>query len=202
MNQPILLVAVIVVLVIAVAWLLSRRRQSAQLRTRFGSEYDRTLEDTGDRRAAESELRARQDRVAALDIRPLEAGDRDRYAAEWRQVQALFVDEPRAAIDHADELIGRVMKDRGYPVTDFERRVADVSVDHPDVVEHYRVAHRIASSADRLGTDTEDLRQAMVHYRALFEDLLGPGDDRGAAPSSATGRPDTTDRAEPVRRAS
>ena len=199
MNETLLLVVVIVVLLAAIGWLLYERRRSTELQSRFGTEYRRAVEDAGDRRSAEAELRRRQERVDALEIHDLPAADRDRYASEWRQVQALFVDEPRGAIDDADELIGRVMEDRGYPVADFEQRVADVSVDHPDVVEHYRAAHAIAGRRGELDTSTEDLRQAMVHYRALFEDLLGPTDGvTGDAPA----RPAPAERPELTRRAS
>jgi len=174
MNETLLLVVVIVVLLAVVGWLLYERRRTTELRSRFGPEYERTVKDTGDRRAAESELRQRKERVEALELRPLGGQDRQRYATEWRQVQSLFVDEPKAAIDDADDLIGRVMKARGYPVADFEQRVADISVDHAAVVEHYRAAHAIAERRDKVDTDTEALRQAMVHYRALFEELLEP----------------------------
>jgi hypothetical protein len=196
MNETILLVVVIVILLVAVGWLLFERRRSMELRSTFGPEYERTLNDTGNRREAEDELRRRRERVQALDIRPLPAADRDRYAREWRDVQALFVDEPPAAIDDADELIGRVMEDRGYPVSDFDQRVADISVDHASVVEHYRAAHAIAERADEVDTETEDLRQAMVHYRALFEDLLNSG------PADQRTEPATTDPTELTRRAS
>src|SRR4051794_32424659 len=174
MNETLLLVVVIVVLLAVVGWLLYDRRRAMDLRSRFGPEYERTVKSTGDRRAAEDELRKRRERVEALEIRPLPSEDRQRYATEWRQVQALFVDEPKAAIDDADDLIGRVLKARGYPVADFDQRVADISVDHAAVVEHYRAAHAIAERRDQADTDTEALRQAMVHYRALFDDLLGP----------------------------
>jgi hypothetical protein len=168
-----LLVIVVVVLLAIVAWLVAQRRRTDELKNRFGSEYQRTVEAEGDRRSAEAELRQRQARVAALDIKPLPADQRDEFAEEWRHVQAEFVDEPSQAITEADRLVGQVMEARGYPVGDFDQRVADVSVDHADVVEHYRVAHDIASRRDDLTVDTESLRQAMVHYRALFEDLLG-----------------------------
>jgi hypothetical protein len=178
MDQTILLVLVIVVLLAAVGWLLVQRRKSDRLQSRFGPEYKRTLDNAGDRRAAEEELETRQRRVAELEIRPLSDADRQDYATRWRQVQANFVDEPRAAITDADGLIGEVMHARGYPVSDFNQQVADVSVDHASVVEHYRAAHEIASRRDDVTTQTEDLRQAMVHYRALFEDLLGtPGEE-------------------------
>ena len=199
MNETLLLVVVIVVLLAAIGWLLYERRRSSELQSRFGSEYRRAVEDAGDRRSAEAELRRRQERVDALEIRDLPADPRDRYAPAWRQIQVLFVDEPRGAIEDADELIGRVMKDRGYPVADFEQRVADVSVDHPAVVEHYRAAHAIAGRRGDLDTNTEDLRQAMVHYRALFEDLLGPTDGHT---DEAPARREPADRPELTRRAS
>ena len=190
MNETLLFAVVIVVLLAVVGWLLYQRRQSSELRSTFGPEYERTVKDTGDRRAAEEELRKRQERVQALEIRPLGDQDRERYAAEWRQVQAHFVDEPKAAIDDADDLIGQVMDARGYPVADFDQRVADVSVEHGAVVEHYRAAHAIAESRDEVDTDTEALRQAMVHYRALFEDLLGPTDGQTAKPDRPAATPD------------
>jgi predicted nucleic acid-binding protein len=186
MDQTILLVVVIVVLLAVVGWLLYERRRSDQLRSEFGPEYKRTVEAAGDRRAAESELRERQQRVEALDIRPLPANEREAYAQQWREVQARFVDEPTGAISDADALIGKVMEARGYPVADFEQRAADVSVGHANVVEHYRAAHEIASRRDDLGTDTEELRQALVHYRALFEDLLEPSDGAETQASNRT----------------
>jgi hypothetical protein len=192
MNETLLLVVVIVVLLAVVGWLLYERRRTTELRSRFGPEYERTVKDTGDRRAAESELRQRKERVEALELRPLGGQDRQRYATEWRQVQSLFVDEPKAAIDDADDLIGRVMKARGYPVADFEQRVADISVDHGAVVQHYRAAHAIAERRDEVDTDTEALRQGMVHYRALFEDLLGPTDDQTAEPARPAATPTPT----------
>ena len=175
MDITVLLVVAVVVLIVIVGWLLVERRRSAELRATFGPEYQRAIADAGSRRAAESELEARRRRVESLQLRPLTAADRDRYSASWHEVQARFVDEPAAAIAEADDLIQTVMEARGYPVADFDQRVADVSVDHPAVVEHYRAAHAIAVEQEgRTGQDTEALRQAMVHYRALFLDLLGP----------------------------
>lgn len=131
MTPTLLLVLVIVVLLAVVGWLLYERRRTDELRSTFGPEYRRTVDETGDRRAAEAELRERKERVDALEIRPLAPADRDKYAGQWRQVQADFVDAPGSAITAADQLIGEVMQARGYPVADFEQRVADVSVDHP-----------------------------------------------------------------------
>jgi hypothetical protein len=176
-TQTLLIVVLALALVAALGWILYDRRRSEALKSRFGPEYRRVVDEADDRRAAESELAARQRRVDKLDIRPLPEAERDRYSAEWKTVQAHFVDEPAAAISEADRLIGDVMEAQGYPVADFEQRAADVSVEHPGVVEHYRAAHAIAATEAEpdATTTTEDLRQAMVHYRALFEDLLGMG---------------------------
>jgi hypothetical protein len=206
MTPTLLLVLVIVVLLAVVGWLLYERRRTDELRGTFGPEYRRTLDETGDRRAAEAELRERKQRVDALDIRPLAPDDRDRYAGEWRKVQADFVDAPGSAITDADRLIGEVMQARGYPVSDFDQRVADVSVNHPAVVEHYRAAHAIADRRSDVTTDTEALRQAMVHYRALFDDLLdGSGTARPATTDDGTGRfatdPETNGPTDPERSA-
>ncbi|HYK06655.1 MAG TPA: hypothetical protein VEW11_02685, partial [Gaiellaceae bacterium] len=150
------------------------KRRSEQLREGFGPEYDRVVEDIGDRRAAEHELSERRKRHEELEIVSLSDGVRARYTEEWKQVQAHFVDEPETAVREADELVQRVMSDRGYPVADdFERRAADVSVDYPDVVENFRVGHRLAGASD-----TESLRQAMVHFRSLFAELLEGDRDR------------------------
>jgi hypothetical protein len=165
-----LLVIVVVVLLGVVAFLALRQRRTAQLREGFGPEYDRVLRERGDQRAAEDELRERRDRRRSYDIRPLEPAAQERYAERWRATQARFVDQPASALDEADELLREVMHERGYPTEDFEQQAADVSVDHPEVVEHYRRAHAIRRDD---GTSTEDLRQALVHYRALFAELLG-----------------------------
>src|SRR3954453_7769378 len=165
------LVIVIVALLVVVGLLVWRQRRSAALRDGFGPEYDRVVEERGDQRAAEAELRERRDRRRSYDIKPLGAAARDRYAERWRATQAKFVDEPAPALTDADALVGEVMRERGYPVEDFEQQAADVSVDHPTVVEHYRQAHAVHSARR---ASTEDLRQAMVHYRALFAELLEP----------------------------
>jgi hypothetical protein len=171
--------SVIIVLVIALVaaigaaiWLYVRNRRSEALQDRFGPEYERTLAEHHDQRKAERELEHRADRVDKLNIRPLGRDERDSFAARWRTVQAQFVDDPSGATDAADQLVGEVMEARGYPVGDFDQQAADVSVDHPLVVEHYRAAHAIALRNSRGAADTEQLRQALVHFRALFEDLL------------------------------
>jgi hypothetical protein len=158
--------------------LFMRQRQSQQLQEGFGPEYKRTVEERGgDRREAEAELKARKDRREQFEVRPLDPAARDAYAERWRSVQGRFVDEPAPAVGEADNLVMEVMRDRGYPVADeFEQRAADVSVDHPQVVEHYRAAHAISIRATGGEARTEDLRQAMVHFRALFQELL---DERG-----------------------
>jgi hypothetical protein len=169
-----LIVAIVVLVALAagVAWWARQRRGTDRLRTKFGPEYERTVDATDDRRRAEAELEAREERVGSFDIRPLSGGDRARFGERWRVVQALFVDDPLMAVEQADTLIGEVMRMRGYPIGDFEQRAADVSVDHPQVVDHYRIAHRIADRRIAGEVDTEQLRQAFVHYRALFGELL------------------------------
>jgi hypothetical protein len=169
-----LLVVILIVLVLLVvlALVAGRQRRSRRLRERFGPEYDRTVADAGDRKEAESRLEERTARRQQLDIVPLDPADRARYVEAWRLTQARFVDEPAEATREADRLITAVMRDRGYPIDDFEQRAADVSVDHPQVVDDYRAAQAIAAANERSEASTEDLRQALVHYRSLFEELL------------------------------
>jgi len=170
-STAIILAIVVIVLVGAVAWIMMQRR-TQELRKRFGPEYDRVISERGDARQAESELAARQKRVERLDIHPLELAERERFIEAWRATQSRFVDAPAEAIKDADRLVSEVMRARGYPVGDFEQRAADISVDHPIVLENYRAAREIALANERGEAGTEDLRQAIVHYRALFEDLL------------------------------
>lgn len=175
------LIAVVVVAVVAIViWLLVRQARSRELRRDFGSEYDRTMARSDGRGLAESDLRERRDRVERLNIRPLSQSDHDRFASEWTKVQAEFVDEPSEAVSDADGLIQQVMTTRGYPMEEFDQRAADISVDHPDVVENYRSAHSIAVKERRGDADTESLRKAMVYYRSLFDELLvvDDGEDR------------------------
>jgi hypothetical protein len=171
------LVVIVALAVVAIGfWMVTRRRRSRDLREHFGPEYDRAVNEYGDRRPAERALEARAERVEQLHIQPLPRADRDRYAEEWRAVQGDFVDDPELAIAQADHLVAEVMQARGYPMANFEQRAADVSVDHPHVVEHYRAARDIARRATQGEAATEDLRQAMVHYRFLFDDLIGASD--------------------------
>jgi hypothetical protein len=174
------IVIVIVVVVIAlVAAMAARRRRTAMLRQRFGSEYDRAVEAHDGQRSAEAELRGRERERARLDIKPLSGESRARYTAEWRTVQQSFVDQPVEATATAYDLVNRVMAERGYPMRDFDAQADLVSVDHPAVVENYRVAHGIHERAERREASTEDMREAMLRYRSLFEELLR-GDDAAA----------------------
>lgn len=166
-----IVLAAVVVLALA-AWMIVRARKRSRLRARFGPEYEHAVRSTRSRSRAEKELEDREARVRKLDLRPLVPADRDRFVGAWRDVQARFVDDPLIAVAEADRLVDEVMRVRGYPVGDFEQRAADVSVDHPLVVEHYRAARGVALRARQGKATTEELRQAMVHYRTLFEDLL------------------------------
>ena len=168
----IIIVAAAVLIVLAVAAIYMRDRRSRSLQERFGSEYERTVEEEGGRRGAERELAERERQRERLDIIPLAPEARDRYAESWRTVQTRFVDDPARAVGEADRLLTDVMRERGYPIDDFDKRAADISVDHPDVVENYRAGHALYLKEDRGEADTEDLRQAFVHYRALFSELL------------------------------
>jgi hypothetical protein len=177
------------------------QRRTKRLRQTFGREYDRVAANADSRRDAEAELAAREQRRRDLEIRPLPESARARYLERWQIVQAEFVDDPRAATADADRLIQRVMEDRGYPIEDFDQRAADISVDHPDVVENYREGHGLAQRSDEGDGTTEDLRRAMRHYRALFEDLVEPPSDEPLA-REATSRenrrtaPATTERSD------
>jgi hypothetical protein len=171
-TNTIIVLAVVVVAVLAVVFFLQQRTRSQKLHSKFGGEYDRAVEETGSRRKAELDLQDRARRVEAFNIHPLAAADRDRFVDSWRKVQSEFVDDPRSAVVHADVLLGDVMSTRGYPVGDFSQRAADLSVDHPVVVSNYRAAHDIALRQAGGDATTEDLRQAMVHYKSLFQELV------------------------------
>jgi hypothetical protein len=176
-NDPLVLIALAaglaVVLVVALlAWRKHRAQQSALLRDHFGPEYDRVLAQHKNRADAEKELSLRHKRVEKLNIQPLTAEQCARFGSAWTELQQRFVDDPSAAVSEADRLVKEVMGARGYPMGDFEQRVADLSVEHAGVLNHYRAARGIAASSAKGEASTEDLRQAMVHYRALFTDLL------------------------------
>lgn len=172
-NTGILVILALLVLVAVGFALFSRRRRTESLRNRFGPEYDHAVQNVGDRAKAEAELAARQQRVAKLDIRQLPEPERQRFAEAWRDVQARFVDSPGEAVTAADRLVKELMQAKGYPMGDFEQRAADISVDHPHVVNNYRAARTVAHANERGEATTDHLRGAMVHYRSLFEDLLG-----------------------------
>jgi hypothetical protein len=174
-TQIIITIAVVVVVIVAfiAVWQSSRKRRTQKLRTQFGSaEYTRAVTEGGSQQKAEAALTARAARVEKLRIKPLAPGDRARFIESWAKLQARFVDGPGSAVTDADQLLGDVMSTRGYPVSDFEQRAADISVDHPLVLENYRAAHQCALRQSTGEANTEDLRQAMIHYRTLFEELV------------------------------
>lgn len=166
----VLIAAVAAAVVVAV--IMMRRRRSEQLQQSFGSEYQRTVEGADDRGSAEKDLRQREKRRDRFEVQPLSSDAAARYRDEWNGIQQRFVDEPGRAVEQADRLVVRVMQERGYPVDDFEQRADDVSVDHPEIVHHYREAHGIATAQARGQADTEQLRQAVTSYRALVDALL------------------------------
>ncbi|WP_406324198.1 hypothetical protein [Streptomyces sp. NBC_01637] len=171
------IIVVVVLIVLAVGvWMAVRRRH---LRERFGPEYERAVEAGDSRTAAERDLRAREQRHDDLDLKPLPSTARQQYAQEWNSVQEHFVDRPREAVGEADQLVTRLMKERGYPTEGYEQQVKDLSVEHGQTLEHYRAAHEVNARAGGRQTTTEELRGAMVHYRALFDDLLTNGDRPG-----------------------
>lgn len=181
-----IVVAFVVVVALILFWLYLQRRRSAALRDRFGEEYDRTIDTRGGRAKAEADLEAREKRVKAFDIRPLGPDERERFTGEWREAKALFVDSPAEAVIRSDRILADMMKTRGYPMTDFEHRHADLTVDHGDVATHYLAGHEIADRAGKDETTTEELRRAMNHYERLFDHLVSDtGDGVASRPVSA-----------------
>jgi hypothetical protein len=184
--QIVVLVIIVIALVLIglAAWMVARRRA---LRERFGPEYDRVVSERDSRRAAERELRDREHRHAELDLHPLSEEARSRYASSWEEVQAKFVEAPNEAVGEADELVSRLINERGYPTENFDEQLAQLSVEHGRTLQHYRDAHDISMRNERGEASTEQLRMAMVHYRALFADLLGEQPDglRATAGSAA-----------------
>jgi len=193
----VIIVAAVAIVGAAVWYVALQRRHTDELRTRYGTEYSRAVSELGSERRAEKELDHRQERVEALDIRPLLPEQRTRFSQEWRNVQSLFVDDPGGAISRADGLVEEVMKVRGYPVSDFDQRAADLSVHHARVVENYRAARDVAEKHRRGAASTEELRRAMVHYRELFQDLL---EDREHPVERAVERPVERELPRPVTR--
>lgn len=180
MDSTVTIIVVVFVLVIIGAFLglvFSRRKRTERLHDKFGPEYDHTVQTMGSKKKAQTELEERQKHVKALEIRPLSISERERYLADWSAVQSKFVDEPGQAIEAADRLIKEVMQVRDYPVSDFEQRAADISVIYPDLVSNYRAAQEIAIKNEQGQADTEELRQAMIYYRSLFNELLGTDAD-------------------------
>jgi hypothetical protein len=172
LDIGLILAAVVVIAVIAGLWLFMHKRKSAALRQKFGSEYNRAVLVHGSEKKAEAKLEDREKRIEKLNIRDLTAIEHESFAKRWVAVQARFVDSPKGAVMEADDLVSSVMKTRGYPVADFEQRAADVSVDHPLVVENYRSAHETSMRVGRLEASTDELRTAMIHYRALYDELM------------------------------
>jgi hypothetical protein len=175
LDPKLIVLATAVILIIAVlAWLYVRKRRSttAGLRQRFGPEYERAVREQGSERKAEAKLTDREKRVEKLNLRDLDPMEHERFSKEWKSVQSRFVDSPKGAVTEADDLVSSLMKTRGYPVSDFDQRAADISVDHPRVVENYRSAHEIALRVGKDEATTEELRTAMIHYRSLFEELV------------------------------
>jgi hypothetical protein len=175
LDPKLIVIAVAVILIIAVlAWLYVRKRRSttADLRQRFGPEYERALREHGSKRKAEAKLADREKRIEKLNIRELNPMERERFSEQWKSVQSHFVDSPKGAVTEGDDLVSSLMKTRGYPTSDFNQRAADISVDHPRVVENYRYAHEIAMRVGKDEATTEDLRTAMIHFRSLFEELV------------------------------
>jgi hypothetical protein len=171
-TQLVLVAVVFLIVGGLVGMALMRVQRTKRLKERFGPEYERAVNEVGDKRQAENDLEARLDHVKSLDIRPLSAEEIERFTNEWKETQTEFVDEPHAAIQKADHLIREVMKTRGYPVEDFEQRAADISVDYPELVTDYRGLHLIAVKEVEDQVSTEEMRQAMIHGRALFENLI------------------------------
>jgi hypothetical protein len=176
------IVILVLVALIAIGWILTRQRNSRHLQERFGPEYRRVIAERGDRVKAEAELKARERRVQHFKIEPLAPADAARFDEQWRQLQAHFVDDPRAVTGEADRLVRELMVKRGYPMADFERRAADISVDHPALVENYRAAHAVSVLNERGEASTEQLRKALVYYRDLFAELLEVRDQPSAPP--------------------
>jgi FtsZ-interacting cell division protein ZipA len=171
-KTTIIIIAVVLGVLVVAGFFLMRRRRTEELQSRFGPEYERALKETGDKSKAETELQRREKRVEKLSIRPVDPAQRERFSAEWQRVQAEFVDNPENSIRDADILLQEVMRTRGYPVENFDQVAADVSVDHPTVVQHFRTAHDIARRHSKGEGNTEDLRNAMINYRALFDELV------------------------------
>jgi hypothetical protein len=188
-NTVIAAVLLIALLISVVAWLVMQRQRTFKLKQRFGPEYDSTVSEFGSRVKAEAELTSREKRVAGLEIVPLTPADAVRFTQAWSALQGRFIDNPRGVVLDADHLVRELMAKRGYPMGDFEHRAADISVDHPGVVATYRAAQAIAARDERGEADTEELRKAVVHYRTLFDELLGVAAEKAPSVRAELGVP-------------
>ena len=177
-------VIVVIVIILAVAIFAASASRRSRLKKRFGPEYERLVSDQQSQRKAEAELAGRERRVRSLDIRPLTSAARTEYVAQWATIQERFVDHPASAVSQAQQLVTAVLQDRGYPTEGYEQILADLSVEHARNLEHYRAAHALSESSANGSASTEDMRQAMIHYRTLFEDLLGEPAGTGRAAKS------------------
>ncbi|MCU1687343.1 MAG: hypothetical protein JWQ81_8082 [Amycolatopsis sp.] len=173
----VIIVVAVVVVIGAVAWLVSQEMKRKRLRENFGPEYERTVSDHENPRAAQRELAAREKRHAELDIRPLTPSAQERYSHQWALIQEQFVDRPAGAVTEADRVLEALMAERGYPTDGYDQQLADLSVKHSRTLEHYRTAHETMRGHERTQASTEELRDAMVHYRTVFEDLLTDGEE-------------------------
>jgi len=188
-NTAIAAVLLIALVIGVVAWLVMQKQRTLKLKQRFGSEYDQTVSELGSRVKAEAELTSREKRVAGLSVVPLTAADAVRFTQAWSALQGRFIDNPKGVLLDADLLVRELMAKRGYPMGDFGHRAADISVDHPGVVAAYRAAQEIAARNERGEADTEELRKAVVHYRTLFDELLGVAADKAPSARADIGVP-------------
>ena len=201
--QIAIIVAIVVVVAGAIVFFVMQKKRTERLQKHFGPEYDRAIAEGGDKRRAESRLEERAERVKKFNLRPLSAEDKARFTTQWDRVQAHFVDAPAGAVAEADQLLGDLMATCGYPMGDFEQRAADISVEHPIVTQNYRAAHEIAVRQAKAQASTEDLRRAMIHYRALFEDLVSQNKETTVVerkPVAGTDHPDYNGQTVRVRR--
>jgi hypothetical protein len=188
-NTVIAAVLLIALVISVIAWLVMQKQRTLKLKQRFGPEYDMTVSELGSRVKAESELTSREKRVAGLEIVPLSPADAVRFTQAWSALQGRFIDNPKGVVLDADLLVRELMAKRGYPMGDFEHRAADISVHHPGVVAAYRAAREIAARDERGEADTEELRKAVVHYRSLFDELLGVAADKAPSVTADLGVP-------------
>jgi hypothetical protein len=188
-NTVIATVLLIAFVISVVAWFVMQKQRTLKLKQRFGPEYDQTVSEFGSRVKAEAELTSREKRVAALEIVPLTPADAVRFTQAWSALQGRFIDNPKGVVLDADHLVRELMTKRGYPMGDFEHRAADISVDHPGVMEAYRAAQEITARNERGEADTEELRKAVVHYRTLFDELLGVAADKAPTVRADLGVP-------------